>query len=158
MPKFYTLTQEQTLPCTLDQAWDFFSSPRNLKEITPDYLGFEITSPELADKMYQGQIISYKVTPLLGIKLNWMTEITQVEDKKYFVDNQRFGPYKLWHHQHWFEEVSGGVKMKDIISYVLPFGPLGRIAHWLFIRKQLEGIFDYRTEVTDRLFGPEIKN
>lgn len=153
MAKFYTLSKEQVINCTLDEAWDFFSSPRNLKEITPDYLGFEITSPDLADKMYQGQIISYKVSPLLGIKMNWMTEINHVEDKKYFVDNQRFGPYTMWHHQHWFEEVPNGVKMKDIITYVMPLGPLGRIAHWLFVRKKLEGIFDYRTIVTDRLFG-----
>lgn len=153
MAKFYTLSKEQVINCTLDEAWDFFSSPRNLKEITPDYLGFEITSPDLADKMYQGQIISYRVSPLLGIKMNWMTEINHVEHKKYFVDNQRFGPYTMWHHQHWFEEVPNGVKMKDIITYVMPLGPLGRIAHWLFVRKKLEGIFDYRTVVTDRLFG-----
>ncbi len=153
MAKFYTLSKEQVINCTLDEAWDFFSSPRNLKEITPDYLGFEITSPNLADKMYQGQIISYRVSPLLGIKMNWMTEINHVEDKKYFVDNQRFGPYTMWHHQHWFEEVPNGVKMKDIITYVMPLGPLGRIAHWLFVRKKLEGIFEYRKIVTDRLFG-----
>lgn len=153
MAKFYTLSKEQVINCTIDEAWDFFSSPRNLKEITPDYLGFEITSPNLADKMYQGQIISYKVSPLLGIKMNWMTEITHVDHKKYFVDNQRFGPYKMWHHQHWFEEVENGVRMKDIITYVLPLGPLGRLAHWMFVRKQLEGIFEYRKIVTDRLFG-----
>ena len=153
MSKFYTLSKEQVINCTLDEAWAFFSSPRNLKEITPDYLGFEITSPDLASRMYQGQIIAYKVSPLLGIKMNWMTEITHVEDKKYFVDNQRFGPYKMWHHQHWFEEVSNGVKMKDIITYVMPLGLLGRMAHWLFVRKKLEGIFEYRTVVTDRLFG-----
>lgn len=153
MPKFYTLSKEQVINCTLDEAWEFFSSPRNLKEITPDYLGFEITSPDLADKMYEGQIISYKVSPLLGIKMNWMTEITHVEHKKYFVDNQRFGPYTMWHHQHWFEEVPNGVKMKDIITYVMPLGPLGQIAHSLFVRKKLEGIFEYRTVVTDRLFG-----
>ena len=153
MAKFYTLSKEQVINCTLDEAWDFFSSPRNLKEITPDYLGFEITSPDLADKMYQGQIISYRVSPLLGIKMNWMTEINHVEHKQYFVDNQRFGPYTMWHHQHWFEEVPNGVKMKDIITYVMPLGPFGRIAHWLFVRKKLEGIFEYRTVVTDRLFG-----
>lgn len=184
MPKFYTLSKEQVINCTLDEAWAFFSSPRNLKEIAPDYLGFEITTPDLAaktilidekskdnsaktydqkrsqlilsrplDKMYQGQIISYRVSPLLGIKMNWMTEINHVEHKKYFVDNQRFGPYTMWHHQHWFEEVPNGVKMKDIITYVMPFGPLGRLAHWLFVRKKLEGIFEYRTVVTDRLFG-----
>lgn len=153
MAKFYTLSKEQVINCTMDEAWEFFSSPRNLKEITPDYLGFEITSPNLADKMYQGQIISYKVSPLLGIKMNWMTEITHVEDKKYFVDNQRFGPYKMWHHQHWFEEVPEGVKMKDIITYVMPLGILGRFAHWLFVGKQLQGIFEHRKVVTDRLFG-----
>ncbi len=153
MAKFYTLSKEQVINCTLEEAWNFFSSPRNLKEITPKYLGFEITSPDLADKMYRGQIISYKVSPLLGIKMNWMTEITHVEHKKYFVDNQRFGPYKMWHHQHWFEEVPEGVKMKDLITYVMPLGPLGSIAHWLFVRKQLEGIFEHRKVVTDRLFG-----
>lgn len=153
MAKFYTLKQEQILPCTLDEAWHFFSSPHNLKEITPDYLGFEITSPSLSDTMYPGQIISYKVSPLLGIKLDWMTEITQVKDREFFIDNQRFGPYKMWHHQHWFEDVPKGVKMTDIITYVLPLGIIGRLAHKLFIRRQLEGIFTYRKEVTDRIFS-----
>lgn len=103
--KVYTLTKKQFLPISIDQAWDFFSSLVNLKKITPEYMGFKITSDLGDGKMYSGQIISYIVTPVLGIPMSWTTEITHVLDKKYFVDEQRFGPYSFWHHQHWFKEV-----------------------------------------------------
>ncbi len=103
--------------------------------------------------MYAGQVITYKVKPLLRIPMFWMTEITHVEEAKYFVDEQRFGPYALWHHQHHFKEVQGGVEMLDIIHYKLPFGPLGSLVNFLFVRKQLKGIFDYRFRYLEDHFG-----
>ncbi len=153
MSKVYSLKTIQKLPISLDAAWDFFSSPANLKEITPSNLGFNIVSKYHGEKMYAGQIIEYKVSPVLGIPLYWMTEITHVEDKKYFVDEQRFGPYNLWHHQHHFKAVVGGVEMTDIVHYKLPLGFLGDIANTLFVKKQLQGIFDYRFKVVTEKFG-----
>jgi ligand-binding SRPBCC domain-containing protein len=137
---------------SLDTAWDFFSSPANLKDITPASMGFNIISQHHGEKMYAGQIIEYKVKPVLGIPLYWMTEITHVEDKKYFVDEQRFGPYSLWHHQHHFKAVIDGVEMTDIVHYKLPFWFLGDIANELFVQQQLKGIFDYRYKKVEELF------
>jgi ligand-binding SRPBCC domain-containing protein len=152
MSKVYSLKTIQKLPITLEQAWDFFSSPANLKEITPDNLGFKIVSQHHGDKMYAGQIIEYTVSPVLGIPMYWMTEITHVEDKKYFVDEQRYGPYSMWHHQHHFKTVEGGVEMTDIVHYKLPFWFLGDIAHFLFVNKQLKNIFDYRYKIVGQKF------
>ena len=153
MSKVYSIKTVQQLPVTLNTAWEFFSSPVNLKEITPGNLGFNIISKHHGETMYAGQIIEYKVSPVLGIPLYWMTEITHVEDKKYFVDEQRFGPYQMWHHQHHFKEVSGGVEMTDIVHYKLPFWFLGDIAYGLFVKKQLQHIFDYRFKKVEELFG-----
>jgi ligand-binding SRPBCC domain-containing protein len=151
---FYQLKTLQRLPIGLDEAWDFFSSPANLKQITPSHMGFDITSGYAAgDKMHEGMIITYKVKPVLGIPLNWMTEITHIHDKVYFVDEQRFGPYDLWHHQHWFKAIDGGVEMQDIVNYKIPFGFLGDIANSIFVRKQLKGIFDYRFNKLEQMFG-----
>lgn len=152
MAKYYKLYRKTELPISIDEAWDFFSSPLNLKKITPPYLGFEVTS-ENPEKMYPGMIITYIVKPVLGIPLKWMTEITQVRDKEFFIDEQRVGPYKLWHHQHLFTQTSTGVIMEDIIHYMLPFGILGRIAHSLFVKNQLNGIFNHRTNVTNELWS-----
>lgn len=153
MSKVYSLKTIQTIPVSMDVAWDFFSSPANLKEITPGNLGFNIISKHHGDKMYAGQVIEYKVSPVLNIPLYWMTEITHVEDKKYFVDEQRFGPYSLWHHQHHFKAVEGGVEMTDIVHYKLPFGFLGDIANTLFVKKQLQNIFDFRYKAVEERFG-----
>ncbi len=147
----YTLKVEQFLPISLDKAWDFFSSPKNLERITPSHMGFKITSGE-PGSMYPGQIISYKVSPLPGIKTSWVTEITHVEDQKFFVDEQRFGPYSMWHHEHHFEIKDNGVLMIDKVSYKIPFGILGHIAQVLFVKKQLAGIFNYRVKVLDEMF------
>jgi len=152
MSKVYSIKTIQKLPISLDEAWDFFSSPKNLKEITPENLGFNIVSQHHGDKMYPGQIIEYKVSPVLGIPLYWMTEITHVEDNKCFVDEQRFGPYSMWHHQHHFKEVEGGVEMTDIVHYKLPFWFLGDIANTLFVKKQLKGIFDHRFAFVEKRF------
>ncbi|MBL6658446.1 MAG: SRPBCC family protein [Flavobacteriales bacterium] len=149
----FQLIKKQFLKTDLDTIWDFASSPKNLKEITPDYMLFEITSEDLSEKMYPGMIISYKVSPLLNIKMNWVTEITQVKDKHFFVDEQRMGPYSMWHHQHFFEEQDGGVMMTDIVTYIPPFGILGVIANSLLIKRQLESIFDYRFRVMDKKFN-----
>ena len=149
---FYQFQRTQKIKASIDEVWDFISSPKNLKEITPDYMGFDITSKETPNKMYQGLIISYKVSPLLGIKTTWVTEISQVKDKEYFVDEQRVGPYKLWHHQHIVTPVNGGVLMKDIVSYVPPFGFLGVIANKLIIRNKLNEIFNFRTKAIEKRF------
>jgi len=141
------------MPIGMDQAWEFFSSPDNLKNITPDNLGFNIVSKHHGEKMYAGQIIEYIVKPILGIPLYWMTEITQVADQQYFIDEQRFVPYSMWHHQHHFKAIEGGVEMTDIVHYKLPFWFLGDIANVLFVRKQLQGIFDFRFEATEKKFG-----
>ena len=149
---FYQFRKTQTINASLDEVWDFISSHRNLKEITPDYMGFDVTSKGLPDKMYEGMIIAYKVSPLLGIKTTWVTEITKIKDKHYFVDEQRVGPYKIWHHQHIVEDCDQGVLMTDIVSYSPPLGLLGRIANSLFITKKLEEVFDYRVKAVDRRF------
>lgn len=148
----YTLQKKQKLPISLEEAWDFFSSPKNLKAITPEYMGFNIISG--ADKRtYPGQIIEYTVKPVLGIPMYWMTEITQVRDMEFFIDEQRVGPYAMWHHQHFFKAIEGGVEMEDIIHYRLPLGPLGSIAHALFVKRQLEGIFKYRFTTLEDKWG-----
>ncbi|MEJ2113790.1 MAG: SRPBCC family protein [Flavobacteriaceae bacterium] len=150
--KIYTLHKKQKLPISVDQAWDFLSDPKNLKTITPNYMGFNILSG--ADRpMFAGQIIQYIVTPVLGIKTKWVTEITHVVDKHYFVDEQRFGPYALWHHKHFIKEIDGGVEMEDIIDYKLPFGILGQLVQPILVKPKLEEIFNYRTKKLEELFG-----
>ena len=149
----YSIKTVQRMPVSLAHAWDFFSSPANLQTITPPYMGFTIISQHHGDKMYPGQIIEYKVTPLLGIPLYWMTEITHVQEERFFVDEQRFGPYSLWHHQHHFKAIEGGVEMTDIVHYKLPLWWLGDLANALFVKKQLAGIFEYRKKKVEEMFG-----
>ena len=153
MSKVYSFKTVQTIPISLDQAWDYFSNPANLANITPDNMGFKTISKYHGTTMYAGQVIEYKVSPVLGIPLYWMTEITHVEDKKYFVDEQRYGPYSMWHHQHHFKMVAGGVEMTDIVHYKLPLWFLGDIANTFYVKKQLNGIFDYRFKKVEELFG-----
>ncbi len=153
MSKVYSLKTVQQLPISLDEAWDFFSRPSNLAEITPSDMGFVIKSKHHGEKMYQGQVIEYTVKPVLGIPVYWMTEITHVQDKVYFVDEQRFGPYALWHHQHHFKAIPGGVEMTDIVHYKIPFWILGDIAHGLFVKNKLKQIFDYRKVAVENKFG-----
>ena len=148
----YRLKTVQNLPISVEKAWDFLSDPGNLKSITPDYMGFKILEGA-EEKMYAGQIIKYIVNPVLGLPLRWVTEITQVEDQKYFVDEQRFGPYSLWHHKHFIKAIPGGVEMIDIVDYKLPLGMLGRIAHPLFVKRKLNQIFNYRYNKLVELFG-----
>lgn len=130
----------------------FLSDPKNLKEITPDSMGFNITSG--ADRpMFEGQLIQYLVTPLAGIKMKWVTEITHVRDKEYFVDEQRFGPYALWHHKHFIKEIPGGVEMEDLLHYKLPLGFLGQLGHPILVKPKLDEIFKYREQKLIELFG-----
>ena len=116
----HKLQRIQRIPVSRREAWEFFSSPKNLKDITPSYLGFDIIS-ELPEKIYPGMIISYRIKPLLGIPVKWVTEISHVKEEELFVDNQLSGPYKLWHHQHHFSDIPGGTEMKDILHYSLPW-------------------------------------
>lgn len=148
----HTLEQEQRLPLTLEEAWEFFSSPRNLDAITPPELGFRIVSLP-GERMYEGQIITYRVKIAPGLWLPWVTEIKAVEEGRAFVDEQRFGPYRFWHHRHRFEEIPGGVVMTDLVHYALPFGPLGNLVHRCFVRRKLRRIFEFRREILQRRFG-----
>jgi ligand-binding SRPBCC domain-containing protein len=143
------IVSEQFLPISLDEAWDFFSSPKNLNEITPDTLIFKITS-ELPEKMYEGLFISYKISPLLNIPLDWVTEITHIKDKQFFVDEQRKGPYNIWHHEHHFKAVDGGVLMTDILHYDIGKSIFGSIAGALYVHKQVDHIFKYRFKALEQ--------
>lgn len=148
----HTLSREQFLPVTLQDAWSFFSSPRNLDSMTPPELGFRIVHCP-AERMHEGQIIEYRVKILPGLWVPWVSEIKAVHEGHSFIDEQRFGPYKFWHHRHLFEAVEGGVKVSDLVHYMMPLGPCGAIAHGLFARAKLERIFDFRRTELERRFG-----
>ena len=150
--KIYRLETIQNLPITQTEAWDFLSNPKNLKRITPDYMGFKIVSGA-SERMFAGQIIQYVVTPVLDIPTTWVTEITHVEEGNYFVDEQRFGPYALWHHKHFIKPIKNGVEMTDIIDYKIPFGVFGRMAHPIVVAPKLKEIFEYREKALIELFG-----
>lgn len=150
--KLYQLYSKQLLPITKQEAWDFLSSPRNLKVITPDHMGFNILSGG-ERPMFSGQIIQYIVKPFPFFSTKWVTEITHVKEGDYFVDEQRFGPYALWHHKHFLKETDKGVEMEDIIDYKIPFGILGQLAHPIIVKKQLQEIFKYREQKLTELFG-----
>ena len=150
--KIHTVKYEQFVPVDLATAWDFFSSPKNLAKITPQHMGFQITNKYEVGKMYPGMLFTYKVSPVLGIKLDWCTEITHVKDQVYFVDEQRFGPYAMWHHQHHFEAVVGGVMMTDIVDYAIPFGFIGSLANKLLVKKAVIEIFEFRKQKIAELF------
>jgi len=150
--KVFRLSAKQKLPISMEEAWEFLSSPKNLKVITPDKMGFHIISG--ADRpMFAGQIIQYLVTPLPLLKTNWVTEITHVVKNEYFVDEQRFGPYALWHHKHFIKEIKGGVEMEDIIDYKIPFGMLGRMMNPIIVKPKLKEIFAYRKLKLEELYG-----
>lgn len=148
----YTLQTSQKLPITLEQAWDFFSDPKNLNTITPDSMKFKTLSGD-DRKMFQGQIIRYKISPFPLISMEWITEISHVEDRRFFVDEQRFGPYKFWHHKHFFTEIDGGVFMEDIVDYKVPFGIIGKLFHPLIVRPKLKEIFVFRKQKLIEIFG-----
>lgn len=148
----YQLKTIQFVKTDMATCWDFFSDPKNLSKITPQSMGF-IVRTELPDKMYEGLMIEYTVRPMLGIPMNWITEIKTVKNHSFFVDEQRKGPYRIWHHEHHFKEVEGGVEMTDIVSYEIPFGFLGRLMHPILVKNKLKEIFDYRRQKVDELFN-----
>ena len=150
--KIYSFHSKQKLPISLQQAWDFIADPGNLSVITPKEMGFVTLSGD-DRKMFAGQIIQYTITPLFGIKMKWVTEITHVKDKEFFVDEQRFGPYAFWHHKHFLKEIPGGVEMEDIVDYKVPMGILGQMVHPFLVKPKLKEIFDYRTKKLTELFG-----
>jgi ligand-binding SRPBCC domain-containing protein len=153
--KIYNLQRKQILPISLEEAWSFFSSPKNLSKITPDNMGFDIRYMSGGNNTYPGQIIIYKIKILGGLRVSWVTEITHVQEKNYFVDEQRFGPYALWHHQHHFKTTDEGLEMTDEVNYAIPFGFVGRLAHWLFVERQVNAIFDHRYRVLETYFAKE---
>jgi ligand-binding SRPBCC domain-containing protein len=149
----YSIKAIQKIPISVDEAWDFFSHPKNLAEMTPEKLNLKFVNELYGDEMYAGQVMEYKVKPILGIPMYWMTEITHVQPKQFFVDEQRFGPYRMWHHQHHFKTLDGGVEMTDLIHYKIPGWFLGDMANSLFVRKQLKNIFSYRFQKVEEFFG-----
>ncbi|MCB0760325.1 MAG: SRPBCC family protein [Flavobacteriales bacterium] len=150
---FYQYKHEQFLPTDVDTLWDFISSPRNLKDITPPHMKFEILSSFVPQKMYPGMMIEYIICPVAHVPVRWVTEITHVRNRSYFVDEQRIGPYKIWHHEHIIEQVEGGVVMHDIVSYSPPFGVFGRLANAFFIKNKVAEIFAYRETVLSTIFA-----
>jgi len=149
----FQFKREQRLPASVEEIWEFISSPANLQEITPGKMGFVIRSGSLPETMYPGMIIKYRVKPLLGIPMTWVTEITHVKEGEYFVDEQRVGPYAMWHHEHFIRPIAGGVLMQDIVTYRPPLGFLGRLVNGIVIRRQLHQIFDFRFDVLEKKYG-----
>ena len=150
--RLHRLEYRQRLGISPQQAWDFFSDPANLASITPPWLDFEVTGP-LSGTAYPGQLICYRIRPLAGIALAWVTEITHLRSGEFFVDEQRFGPYRFWHHQHHFRGCPGGVDMADLIHYRMPLGPLGELLNRVLVRRRLERIFAHRRQVLAERFG-----
>lgn len=149
----HVINRTQIVPASLQECWEFFSNPGNLAKITPPSLDFRVLS-ELGGKMHSGMMIQYQVRPLLGIPLTWLTEITHVEEGNYFVDEQRVGPYTLWHHEHWFRALDAGrTEVRDRVHYIVPFGPLGEIVRPFLVQPELEKIFRFREEAVTRIFG-----
>ena len=149
----HRIYREQQLNCDIKTAWDFFSSANNLSEITPKDMNFIVLTEMKDDSIFEGMIIDYYVSPILGIKMKWKTKITQVDFQKSFTDFQEKGPYKLWNHHHEFLTNEKGVFMKDSVDYELPLGFLGEIAHEMFVRKKLEHVFSYRYKILEELFN-----
>ncbi|HAF28713.1 MAG TPA: hypothetical protein DCG75_06655 [Bacteroidales bacterium] len=149
----YQLKITQNIPISLIEAWDFFSQPDNLGKITPQYMNFNILSRSDAGEMYPGMIITYRLSPLFNFTVKWATEITQIKEHRYFIDNQIQGPYKIWHHEHHFKKINNGTEMRDILFYDVPLGFIGQILHKIFIRKRVQEIFDFRETKIKELFG-----
>lgn len=149
----HTLKFTQLIRKDANTVWDFFSSPHNLETITPDFVDFKVTSKHLEDKIYPGMIITYKIRPVMGIPLEWVTEITHIEPPNYFVDEQRYGPYSFWHHKHFFKETENGILMTDLIHYRLPFWFVGRLIDSFFVSRKLKQIFEYRRVKIDEIFS-----
>jgi ligand-binding SRPBCC domain-containing protein len=143
----------QWVPRSLDEVWSFFSRPENLNKITPENMSFRILTDLTRAQMYEGMIIQYKVSPIPGLTFDWVTEITHIDDRCYFIDEQRLGPYAFWHHQHHFEERDGGVLLRDVLHYKVPFRLIGTLADTLFVGPKVEEIFSFREQAVNRIFG-----
>lgn len=149
----HTLESSQVIRASVEAAWDFFSDPRNLAKITPPELDFTIVST-LRERIHAGMMIEYRVRPLLGIPVRWLTEITSVDPGRSFVDEQRIGPYRIWHHEHHFKPLDAArTEVTDKVTYVLPFDPLGDLFHGLLVEPQLKTIFSFRERVVNELFA-----
>jgi ligand-binding SRPBCC domain-containing protein len=150
----HTIKTIQNLPVSLEEAWEFISSPYNLKTITPDDFRFEIINDvKPGDKMHAGQIIIYKLRPLPFMKIKWVSEITEVKHLEYFVDEQLEGPYRMWRHQHFLKVIEGGTQMQDVIQYKIPYGFIGTLLNFLFVRRKLNSVFEYRRKKLESIFG-----
>lgn len=152
--KLYTFVTKQYIPISLEEAWSFFSNPKNLEILTPEWMYLKGTK-QMQRQVYPGMIVDYQIKPLFNIPLHWVTEITQVKELEYFVDEQRFGPYRFWHHEHRFKVVAGGIEMTDILDYALPLGIIGRIVHAITVKKKIKQVFDYRSHKLETLFQQE---
>lgn len=150
--KIFEYEAEQLLPITIDEAWLFFSSAKNLSLITPPEMAFKILTPLDNSEIHEGMLIDYQVRPLFGIPLKWQTQIIKVNKPFFFTDLQLKGPYSIWEHTHTFTETNNGVLMHDLVRYQLPFGFLGLIAHQAIVKKKIKGIFDYRKTVLNKIF------
>ncbi len=152
MPKIHRLSRVQIVPADLETVWKFFATPRNLNELTPPEMCFTILSG--ADEpMYPGQLIEYRIQLVPAVVVHWLTEIVHVEPQRRFIDEQRFGPYLFWYHEHRFTPAPEGTCIEDHVAYALPFGPIGELAHALWVRRRLEYIFDFRRRAIERIFG-----
>lgn len=149
--KMYKREQSQLIETDIENCWAFFSNPRNLEKFKPDEMLFEIQDYD-NKLMYEGQIITYLIAPILKIKLKWVTEITTVKENEFFIDEQRFGPYQFWHHKHFFEQTPQGIQMTDVVHYAMPFGFIGRLVHYFLVKKQLDNIFNQRYKRINEIF------
>lgn len=147
------LKTTQKIPADISTVWDFFSNPSNLRVITPTSLDFKIISEIEEEEMYAGQIVEYTVKPLLGIPIYWVTEITHVEKERYFIDEQRNGPYSMWHHKHHFKSIHGGTEMRDVVHYQIPLNVLGDIINKIIVKDKLKEIFEFRFNIVEERFG-----
>lgn len=153
MMKTYQKEWTTNLPITIDEAWSFFSRPENLELITPEYMNFNILSKSNYTEIYEGMIIRYRVSPLMKLPMHWTTEITHCKPGHYFVDEQRKGPFSMWHHEHHFLQKEHSLEMRDILTYALPFGIIGRLANQMVVSKQIDSIFAFREFVLKNKFG-----
>ncbi|MCS6902657.1 MAG: SRPBCC family protein [Candidatus Bipolaricaulota bacterium] len=151
MPKIYKLSRTQVVPADLDRVWEFFATPRNLNELTPPEMHFAILSGA-QEPMYTGQLIEYRIRLVPGVVVSWLTEIVHVEPKRRFIDEQRFGPYQFWYHEHRFEPTQDGTRIEDHVTYALPLGIIGEMMHALWVRPRLEAIFDFRAHAIAKIF------
>ena len=152
--KIYEKRWQTVVPGEMDEVWEFFSNPANLQKITPKEMNFEILTDLKDVSMYPGMLIRYKVSPIAKIRMNWVTEITSVKPFEYFIDEQRFGPYALWHHEHRFEKTTEGILMSDILHYGVPLGFIGQIVNEIMISRRIDHIFEYRQDIIKEIFQP----